>query len=201
MKALIHLKLRQTFDVSFQKTETTNFYEHVPKKLRDSLKHGEAVGLMALSQDQIIFVYRPLLDEETGRTGVTSVRVRWDGKLRPEMLQKSLPRAGCPFDRLSGIRAVVPEKVRRAVVRPPRRHEKGRQMTSRDFCFWLQGYFEVATPSAIPADQTELIKKHLNLVFLHEIDPSHGDKAAQEKLNQEHSKPPAWGGSPPKVRC
>ena len=40
-------------------------------------------------------------------------------------------------------------------------------MTSRDFCYWLQGYFEVARAStepgevALDAAQTELIERHL----------------------------------------
>ncbi len=45
-------------------------------------------------------------------------------------------------------------------------------MTSRDFCHWLMGYFEVAKPIRIGDKATEMIKKHLALVFIHEIDPS-----------------------------
>ena len=48
-------------------------------------------------------------------------------------------------------------------------------MQSRDFCFWLQGLFELAGPLTLDARQTDLIKRHLNLVFVHEIDPSHSD--------------------------
>ena len=61
-------------------------------------------------------------------------------------------------------------------------------MTSRDFCYWLQGYFEIANINSdgIPIDKVELIKKHLNLVFKHEIDPSFGDEKKQQELNQIH---------------
>jgi hypothetical protein len=65
-------------------------------------------------------------------------------------------------------------------------------VTSRDFCFWLQGCFEMAKPGQEPAvqgftaDQALLIKKHLALVFLHEIDPAAGPPAHQEKLNEVH---------------
>ena len=52
----------------------------------------------------------------------------------------------------------------------------GIKMTSRDFAFWLQGYFELNKLSHIDDVTTELIKKHLNLVFKHEIDPSMGDE-------------------------
>ena len=60
-------------------------------------------------------------------------------------------------------------------------------MTSRDFCYWLQGYFEVSNPNIIEQPQVEMIQKHLNLVFKHEIDPSMGDKQHQEDLNKIHS--------------
>lgn len=49
-------------------------------------------------------------------------------------------------------------------------------MTSRDFVYWLQGYFEIMDPNgstAFPLGpvQTECIRKHLQLVFKHEIAP------------------------------
>lgn len=65
-------------------------------------------------------------------------------------------------------------------------------MTSRDFCYWLQGYFEVQSPIEIGRIETELIKKHLALVFKHEIDPSMGNEEHQQELNKIHSpKPPS----------
>ncbi len=42
-------------------------------------------------------------------------------------------------------------------------------MTSRDFCFWLQGYFELGNKT-LTGEQVEMIQDHLNLVFVHEID-------------------------------
>ena len=47
-------------------------------------------------------------------------------------------------------------------------------MTSRDFCYWLQGYFEISHPSnrELSAAQADMIRNHLALVFKHEIDPS-----------------------------
>lgn len=53
-------------------------------------------------------------------------------------------------------------------------------MTSRDFCFWLQGYFEINGNQPRPpehcdslnSEQIKMIKKNLNLVFKLEIDPS-----------------------------
>lgn len=62
-------------------------------------------------------------------------------------------------------------------------------MKSRDFAFWLQRFFEVARVTQIDANQTELIKKHLALVFKHEIDPEMGAQAHQDDLNKTHGKP------------
>ena len=46
-------------------------------------------------------------------------------------------------------------------------------MKSRDFCFWLQGYFEIFDGTcALNAEQVKIITSHLALVFEHEIDPA-----------------------------
>lgn len=64
-------------------------------------------------------------------------------------------------------------------------------MTARDFCYWLQGYFELGTSlSGITPVQMEQIRNHLALVFKHEIDPSFGNN--QEGLNTIHNA----GGKP-----
>jgi hypothetical protein len=60
-------------------------------------------------------------------------------------------------------------------------------MTSRDFAYWLQGFFEIQNPISITSAQVEMIKKHLNLVFKHEIDPSMGDDKHQQILNSIHN--------------
>lgn len=62
-------------------------------------------------------------------------------------------------------------------------------MTSRDFCYWLQGFFELRNASegsALTTDQTKMVQSHLNMVFVHEIDPSMGDLDHQEELNEIH---------------
>lgn len=62
-------------------------------------------------------------------------------------------------------------------------------MTSRDFCYWLQGYLEIAGPtSGISEGQTEIIQRHLSLVFKHEIDPSFPPEQ-QKTLNDTHRPP------------
>jgi hypothetical protein len=45
-------------------------------------------------------------------------------------------------------------------------------MTSRDFCYWLQGVFEGAKVTSLNEEQVKVIKNHLSMVFIHEIDPS-----------------------------
>jgi hypothetical protein len=79
-------------------------------------------------------------------------------------------------------------------------------MTSRDFCFWLQGFLELRaaeTPGVNHAqglcfDQLECVRRHLALVFKHEIDPSMGTPAHQVVLNDIHSPIPGPG---PTMRC
>lgn len=67
-------------------------------------------------------------------------------------------------------------------------------MTSRDFCYWLQGYFEIAaladsSTAQITIAQADMIKRHLSMVFVHEIDPSidQGNPLKQGLLNVLHS--------------
>jgi hypothetical protein len=64
-------------------------------------------------------------------------------------------------------------------------------MTSRDFCYWLQGYFEIIGTACndISPEQANIIRKHLALVFIHEIDPSMGPQEHQDALNAVHSPP------------
>lgn len=69
-------------------------------------------------------------------------------------------------------------------------------MQSRDFCYWLQGYFEITEDkkTGLSTDQTDMIKRHLALVFKHEIDPSMPDPTGE--LQAIHD------GNPPLVmRC
>lgn len=76
-------------------------------------------------------------------------------------------------------------------------------MTSRDFCFWLQGFFEIgdsgATCQSLNADQITTIRRHLALVFKHEIDlaieaEKPGSKPALDEIH--HGPFP-----PPRMRC
>ena len=64
-------------------------------------------------------------------------------------------------------------------------------MTSRDFCFWLQGFFEISGATgggaALGNEEVDLIRRHLDLVFKHEIDPSMGPKPHQAALSAIHA--------------
>jgi hypothetical protein len=68
-------------------------------------------------------------------------------------------------------------------------------LTSRDFCFWLQGFFEVglAPDQPLTLAQIDIVRRHLNLVFAHEIDPAMGPPAKQEELTKIHSVVPSLG--------
>jgi hypothetical protein len=67
-------------------------------------------------------------------------------------------------------------------------------MKSRDFCYWLQGYFEINGPQPRPgewmdslnSDQIKVIKNHLAMVFKHEIDPSNGTPEHNQELSKIH---------------
>ena len=85
-------------------------------------------------------------------------------------------------------------------------------MTSRDFCFWLQGFMEVACPDRVNERETDLIRAHLAMVFKHEIDPSMPDptgelQALHDQTASPYPKPnpltypPSNPPSAPVMRC
>ena len=79
-------------------------------------------------------------------------------------------------------------------------------MKATEFCYWLQGFFELRAESGACAEpltngQTLAIQRHLALVFKHEIDPSYGaDPKVQADMQATHDgtcEPD--GGEPPAV--
>lgn len=80
-------------------------------------------------------------------------------------------------------------------------------MLARDFCYWLQGFFEItqahknADDVVLTKEQVEMIQKHLALVFKHDIDPSMGDEEHQQVLNEIHHGKPSPFNRPPGMRC
>jgi hypothetical protein len=72
-------------------------------------------------------------------------------------------------------------------------------MTTTEFCYWLQGFFEIQAASDNPGrqlspKQVEIIQRHLSLVFKHDIDPKAGSPAHQEVLQGIHDGTlgPSW---------
>ena len=67
-------------------------------------------------------------------------------------------------------------------------------MTSRDFCYGLQGAFELdaagdAQPDeskGLSAEKVKVVRAHLAMVFKHEVDPSMGSKEHQAALDKLH---------------
>jgi hypothetical protein len=62
-------------------------------------------------------------------------------------------------------------------------------MKSRDFAYWLQGFFELSESRNLSEKQVKMIKSHLDLVFVHEIDPQEELESGKTKveLNQIHN--------------
>lgn len=58
-------------------------------------------------------------------------------------------------------------------------------MTPQEFCYWLQGFFELSESNTLTERQVQVIKNHLGLVFHHVIDPSYTSDAKEQKLLQE----------------
>jgi hypothetical protein len=60
-------------------------------------------------------------------------------------------------------------------------------MTPQNFCYWLNGFFEISgSVKSLSTEQINMIKAHLRLVFRDSIDPSMGDKEHQNILNAMH---------------
>ena len=59
-------------------------------------------------------------------------------------------------------------------------------MKAVEFCYWLQGLFELGKPTELDAEQTRTIKAHLDMVFVHDIDKTYPE-GEQKKLNEIHS--------------
>jgi hypothetical protein len=41
-------------------------------------------------------------------------------------------------------------------------------MLARDFCYWLQGHFEISGSTSLTDTQIQVIKNHLKMVQIHE---------------------------------
>ncbi len=59
-------------------------------------------------------------------------------------------------------------------------------MTPENFCYWLQGLFEVQNPSFLGISQTEIIKDHLALVF-NKVTPQYFSSDNSNKRDQQNA--------------
>ncbi len=68
-------------------------------------------------------------------------------------------------------------------------------MTSQAFCYWLMGFIEVTeaeecdrpkAPLSLSSARLACVKKHLSLVFAHELDKAGVPAAQQDTLNHLH---------------
>lgn len=74
-------------------------------------------------------------------------------------------------------------------------------MTSADFCYWLQGYFEISETKELNEKQTQIVKNHLNLVFRHNLDGI-AENDIKTALQNLHDGPTAPGKhNDPLARC
>lgn len=64
-------------------------------------------------------------------------------------------------------------------------------MNATEFCYWLQGYFEIAASGeqkeiALTPAQVAIVRNHLALAFKHDIDPKAGPPEYQQELQDLH---------------
>ena len=73
-------------------------------------------------------------------------------------------------------------------------------MKAAEFCYWFQGYMEIAGEQALEQglgkEQLDVVRRHLSLVFKHELDPTHGDAKHQAELQAMHDGFPFNGHRP-----
>ena len=81
-------------------------------------------------------------------------------------------------------------------------------MTSQAFVYWLQGFFEISGETEMTKEQCEIVKDHLNMVFVHEIDPSIPDPKGKlqeahdgKKMDPPFRPPYGWPPGDKKMRC
>lgn len=59
-----------------------------------------------------------------------------------------------------------------------------------DFCYWLQGHFELNDSNDLTPEQVQTIRNHLNLVFEHHIDKMYsGDPQHLQDVHDGNTEP------------
>ena len=74
-------------------------------------------------------------------------------------------------------------------------------MKSSEFCYWIMGLFELSNTTTLDEKQVQMIKNHLKLVFLYDIDPSYSDDKTLQAIfqNIHDGKKPFEGINIPQV--
>lgn len=61
-------------------------------------------------------------------------------------------------------------------------------MKAHEFCFWLQGHFELGdTSGGLSSEKLEVVKRHLAMVFAHDIDKRDVMPQEAAQLGQIHA--------------
>lgn len=75
-------------------------------------------------------------------------------------------------------------------------------MQSRDFAFWLQGFFELGGgQGGLTAEQVVQVKQHLSLVFKHDPAMEHDAPKPLVPLRTIPLTPPHYYETSPKIFC
>lgn len=75
-------------------------------------------------------------------------------------------------------------------------------MKSTEFCYWLQGYFELGPDGqGLSSEQVDMIRKHLALVFKHEIDLSYGPNLQELQDIHDGNAPSNNFRREPRMKC
>ena len=60
-------------------------------------------------------------------------------------------------------------------------------MSTESFCYWLMGCLEMGGgDSGLSAAQVATVRRHLDMVFAHDIDPKAGGPEVQDHLDYLH---------------
>jgi len=73
-------------------------------------------------------------------------------------------------------------------------------MTPENFCYWLQGFFEISGSNEITSGQAMMIKRHLDLVF-HKSPITHPQTIEYYHPPQEGTGSPTFPFDQIKVTC
>lgn len=64
-------------------------------------------------------------------------------------------------------------------------------MTTEQFTYWLQGYFEISNNNTLSEEQVQVIKDHLNLVFK-KVTPDRNKSLPEENSTLEPRDSKSW---------